>query len=64
MSLVEAARYIVPVSVSAANSILRLQRQANNRFLSASTGELYQFSNPSKLAELDDMPADRMMDLA
>lgn len=44
IELVEAAKYIVPVAKSAAESITRLREQANARFISASYEGPYQFN--------------------
>ena len=47
MSLVEAARYIVPVSKSAAEQIKALRQQASGKFISASTPGVYQYEESS-----------------
>src|SRR5438876_1782187 len=43
LSLVESARYIVPVSRSASDQILALRKQASGRFLSASKPGVYEY---------------------
>lgn len=43
ISLIEAARYVVPVAVSAADKIAELRRQSSGRYLSANTPGLYVF---------------------
>src|SRR6266516_4959186 len=47
MSMVEAARYIVPVSKSAADQITALRQQASGKFISASTPGVYQYEESS-----------------
>ena len=47
MSMVEAARYIVPVSKSAAEQIKALRQQASGKFISASTPGVYQYEESS-----------------
>ncbi len=47
MSLLEAARYIVPVSKSAAEPIKALRQQASGKFLSASAPGLYRYEEIS-----------------
>jgi len=46
-SLQEAAKYIVPVSVSASEQIDRLRQQASGRFLSASNPGIYRAAKPA-----------------
>jgi len=46
VSLVEASRYIVPVAVTAAESIEKLRTWASGRCLSANQAGLYQYSQP------------------
>ncbi len=45
LSLLDAARYIVPVSRSAADQIKSLRMQASGKFLSASTPGLYEYED-------------------
>ncbi len=44
LSLIEAAKFVVPVSVSAREKITALRTDANGRYLSASTPGVYKFS--------------------
>jgi hypothetical protein len=47
-SLVEASTYVVPVSVSAADTITRLREQAEGKFISASEPGLYKIESETK----------------
>jgi ATPase family associated with various cellular activities (AAA) len=51
ISLVEAARFVVPVAVSAADQIDALRRQADGRFISASKPGLYRHEAAHEAAE-------------
>lgn len=50
LSLIEAARFVVPVSVSAREKIQTLRQEASGRYLSASAEGVYQFSAKSAVA--------------
>ncbi len=45
VSLVEAAKFVVPVSVSARERIINLRQEASGRYLSAAEPGIYQFSD-------------------
>lgn len=61
ISLPEAARYIVPVSKSAAESIEKLRRDASGRFISASEPGIYKA--PSGLAPAPASPGKRAIEV-
>ncbi len=46
MTLIEAAKFVVPVSVSAAEKIEKLRKDASERYLSASYAGVYKYQAP------------------
>lgn len=62
-SLNDAARYIVPVSISAADAIKRLREQANGRFLSASYPGVYRINGTALSSQQAQDTSKRQMSL-